>query len=109
MRVKISQDGHVIMPAHLLEEFGLGPGDTLELTETDDGFALKLAEKYIKPPRRPIDLSKLGTLSDKIPPDTPPLDMELFRECLRLDREKYREKYLEKYGDLEYDPAKYWD
>ena len=33
-----------------------------------------------KAPKRKIDLSMLGVLRDKIPPDHPPFDIDKFRE-----------------------------
>ena len=104
MLVKISQHGHVIIPPVLLEAFGLGPGDALELEETEDGFALKLAEKHVKPPPTPVDWSKYKRQPYKLPLGTPPLDMGLFREAV-YDSAKYRELYREKYGDAGHEPA----
>ncbi len=106
MLVKISQHGHVIMPPFLLEAFGLGPGDTLELEETEDGFALKLAEKYVKPPPTPVDWSKYGTLRDKIKDDWPPLDINQFREA-GYDPVKYRETFDYEEYRKNYCPDKY--
>ena len=80
MLVRISQYGHVIIPPFLLEAFGLGPDDELELEETENGFTLKLTEGQIKPPPTPVDLSKYGTLRDKIPPGFPHLSMSEIRD-----------------------------
>ncbi len=71
MVVKITSKRQVTFPARVLEMMGVGPGDTLELVESPDGFILR--------PRR-IDLSKLGYLRDKIPPGTPPFDIRKFRD-----------------------------
>ena len=71
MIVKITSKRQVTFPARVLDALGVGPGDQLELQESPDGFILR--------PRR-IDLSLLGGLRDKIPPDRPPLDINKFRE-----------------------------
>ena len=71
MQVKITSKGQVTFPARVLDAMGVGPGDRLELEETPDGFILR--------PRR-IDVSMLGVLRDKIPPDHPPFDIDKFRE-----------------------------
>ena len=71
MIVKITSKRQVTFPARVLDALGVGPGDQLELEEGPDGFTLR--------PRR-IDLSKLGYLRDKIPPDHPPFDIDKFRE-----------------------------
>ena len=71
MLVKITSKGQVTLPATALDALGVGPGDRLELEESPDGFILR--------PRR-IDVSMLGGLRDKIPPDHPPFDIGKFRE-----------------------------
>lgn len=71
MIVTITSKRQVTFPARVLETLGVGPGDKLELVESPDGFILR--------PRR-IDLSKLGYLRDKIPPETPPFDIRKFRD-----------------------------
>ena len=71
MLVKITSKGQVTLPATALDAMGVGPGDRLELEESPDGFILR--------PRR-IDLSLLGGLRGKIPPNHPPFDIEKFRE-----------------------------
>ena len=71
MIVRIDDNSQVTIPAQVLDATGVKPGDLLEITEGWDGFILR--------PRR-IDYSRLGTLRDKIAPDTPPLDIQKFRE-----------------------------
>ena len=71
--------GHV--PARVLNELGVGPGDRLDLLEGPEGFTLR--------PKR-IDLTKLGYLRDKIPPGTPPFDIRKFRDQ-GYDPYKYRD------------------
>lgn len=71
MLVKITSKRQVTFPKRVLDELGVGPGDRLELLEGPDGFTLR--------PKR-IDYSKLGTLSDKIKPETPPFDIRKFRD-----------------------------
>lgn len=71
MIVKITSKRQVTFPARVLEAMGVSPGDQLELEESPKGFILR--------PRR-IDLSKLGTLRDKIPPGHPPFDIRKFRD-----------------------------
>ena len=70
MIVKITSKRQVTFPARVLDELGVGPGDQLELKESDEGFLLK--------PRK-IDLTRLALLRDKIPPDHEPFDIEVFR------------------------------
>ena len=71
MLMKITSKRQVTFPARVLDELGVGPGDRLELVASEEGFILR--------PKR-IDYSKLGTLSDKIPPGTPPFDIRKFRD-----------------------------
>ena len=71
MIVKITSKRQVTLPAHVLDEMGVGPGDTLQLLEHPDGFLLR--------PRH-IDYSRLGTLRVKIPAGHPPFDISSFRE-----------------------------
>ncbi len=71
MLVKITSKRQVTFPKRVLDELGVGPGDRLELLEGPDGFTLR--------PKR-IDYSKLGTLTDKIKPGTPPFDIRKFRD-----------------------------
>ena len=72
MLIKIDAEGQVAVPASVLNELGVGPGDQIEIIEGPDGFILR-------PPRR-IDYSSLGTLRDKIKDDHEPLDIHVFRE-----------------------------
>ena len=71
MYVKITSKRQVTFPKHVLDAIGVGPGDQLELQETDDGYLLR--------PRR-IRLELLGTLRDKIPADHEPFDIRKFRD-----------------------------
>lgn len=71
MYVKITSKRQVTFPKHVLDTLGVGPGDQLELEETNDG--------YIVRPRR-IRFELLGTLRDKIPDDYEPLDIRKFRD-----------------------------
>ena len=71
MIVKITSKRQVTFPAHVLKAMGVGPGDSLEILESPEGYLLK--------PRR-IDHSKLGILKDLIPPDAPPFDIRKFRD-----------------------------
>lgn len=71
MIVKITSKRQVTFPARVLDVMGVGPGDSLEISETPDGYLLR--------PRR-IDYSRLGTLRDKIPPGHPPFDIQKFRQ-----------------------------
>ena len=71
MLVKITSKRQVTFPKRVLDELGVGPGDRLELLEGPDGFTPR--------PKR-IDYSKLGTLTDKIKPGTPPFDIRKFRD-----------------------------
>ncbi len=58
MIVKITSKRQVTLPAHVLDEMGVGPGDTLQLIPGPDGYLLR--------PRR-IDYSRLGTLRGNLP------------------------------------------
>ena len=71
MIVKITSKRQVTFPAHVLDAMGVGPGDSLEIVKSPEGYLLK--------PRR-IDHSKLGILKDLIPPDAPPFDIREFRD-----------------------------
>ena len=71
MIVKITSKRQVTFPARVLDALGVGPGDQLEIVEGPDGFALR--------PRR-IDLSRLGTLRDKIRRGRGTFDLQKFRE-----------------------------
>ena len=102
MLVKISHDGHVIIPPFLLEAFGLGPDDELELEETENGFTLKPAKGHVKPPPTPVDSSNHKRPPYKVSPGTPPWDREVFWDSLILDREKYLELYRKKFPESGY-------
>ena len=71
MSVKITSKRQVTLPANVLREMGVGPGDRLELTKARGGYILK--------PKR-IDLSKLGGLRDKRKPETPSFNIREFRD-----------------------------
>ena len=73
MLLKITSKGQVTLPAHVLEDMGVGQGDRLQLIPGPDGYLLR--------PRR-IDYSHLGTLREKIPRGHPPFDIRAFRERL---------------------------
>ena len=66
MLLKITSKRQVAFPAHVLDAMGVGPGDTLKLIETSDGYLLR--------PRR-IDYSRLGTLRGKFSSGHPPFDI----------------------------------
>ena len=70
MLVKITSKRQVTLPAQVLDAMGVGAGDRLELEKGPDGFILR--------PRR-IDVSMLGGLRNKIPPNHPPFDIDKFR------------------------------
>lgn len=71
MVVRITSKRQVTLPARVLDALGIGVGDQIELIECSDGVMLR--------PRR-IDLTRLGTLRPKLPPDRAPFDLESFRE-----------------------------
>jgi AbrB family looped-hinge helix DNA binding protein len=71
MLVKVTAKRQVTFPARVLEAMGVRPGDRIEVVEGPDGFLLK--------PRR-VDLSRLAPLRGRIRRDTPPFDVERFRD-----------------------------
>ncbi len=71
MYLKITNNRQVTIPKRVLDSLGVGPGDKLELEQTDDGLVLR--------PRR-IKLELLGTLNDDIPDDHEPSDIGTFRD-----------------------------
>lgn len=71
VKVTVTADGQITLPAEALEALGVKPGDQLHLETRPDGFVLRLKR---------IDYSRLGTLRDKIPADHPPFDIRKFRE-----------------------------
>ncbi len=70
MLVRVTSKRQVTFPARVLDALGVKPGDRLELREGPDGFTIH--------PRR-VDLSRLGTLRDRIDPDHEPFDLEQVR------------------------------
>ncbi len=70
MYVKITSKRQVTFPKHVLDTIGVGPGDQLELQQTDDGYILR--------PRR-LRLESLGGLSHLVKPDQEPFDIHKFR------------------------------
>ena len=71
MIVKITSKRQVTLPAHVLNEMGVGPGDTLQIIPGPDGFLLR--------PRH-IDYSRLGTLKGNTPEGRPSFDIHAFRD-----------------------------
>lgn len=71
MNIKISPEGKADLPQQVLEDLGAGPGDLLTLQKTEDGYFVRV---------RRLDLSLLGGLRDKIPPDVEPFDIHKFRQ-----------------------------
>ena len=71
MIVKITSMRQVTLPAHVLDEMGVGPGDTLQIIPGPNGYLLR---------SRHIDYSRLGTLRDRIPVGHPSFDIRTFRE-----------------------------
>ena len=72
MLIKVTSDNEITLPAEVLKWLHVRPGDHIELERTREGFKAK--------PKRQIDLSLLGTLADKIPPDHEPFDIHVVRE-----------------------------
>ena len=68
MIVKITSERQITFPAGALEEFGMEPGDQLEVEEVPGGFILP-RQTDSRP--RQIDESLLGLLADQIAPDRP--------------------------------------
>ena len=106
MKAMITTDGLIAVPQFLLKELGVRPGDELEIEEIKGGITLRLAEGHVKPPEKAVDLSKYGTLRDKIKDDRPPLDMNQFRDA-GYDPVKYRERFDYEEYRKNYCPDKY--
>ncbi len=71
MFVKITSKRQVTFPKHVLDALGVGPGDQLELEETDAGFVLR---------PRVLDPSRLAPLRHLVKPGQEPFDIHKFRE-----------------------------
>ena len=71
MLLNVTSKRQTTLPAHVLDEMGVGPGDRLQLIPGPDGYLLQ--------PRR-IDYSRLGTLRGKSSQGRPPFDISSFRE-----------------------------
>ena len=72
MILRISSKRQVTLPDRVLDALDVGPGDRLEIIEGPDGFILK---------PRTIDLSRLGTLKDKIRRGRGTFNLQSFREA----------------------------
>lgn len=71
VKVTVTADGQITLPAEALEALGVKPGDQLHLETRPDGIILRFKR---------IDYSRLGTLRDKIPAGHPPFDIQKVRE-----------------------------
>ncbi len=78
MIVKITSKRQVTLPVRMLDELGVGPGDQLEIQKGADGYILRARRLDMRPRR--LDVSKLGTLRDKIDPNAEPFDIRKFRD-----------------------------
>ena len=78
MLVKVTSRRQVTLPAQVLDELGVKPGDQIELQEGPGGYLLKPRPEVASQPQ--IDYSKLGTLRDKIKPGTPAFDIHKLRD-----------------------------
>lgn len=72
VHVKITSKRQVTFPRQVMEKFHLREGDTLSVSETEDGILLK--------PQR-FDISKLAPLKAKIPADLPAPDFDVIRHA----------------------------
>ena len=84
MLIKITTEGQIALPEHVLKALGVGPGDRLELLPVGNGISLRPERNDNPNPnaRQPkkIDHSKQGTLRHLIKPGTPPFDIRKFRD-----------------------------
>ena len=84
MLLKITPEGQINLPEHVLKALGVGPGDRLEFLQVGDGITLRPERNGNSDPdaRQPkkIDHSKLGTLRHLIKPGTLPFDIRKFRD-----------------------------
>ncbi len=71
MLIRITSKRQVTLPKPVLEAMGVQPGDRIWLEEGPEGFVLR--------PHR-IDLTKLGTLRDKIRRGRGTFDLRAFRD-----------------------------
>ena len=107
MKAMITTDGFIAVPHLVLKELGVRPGDELELEEIEGGIKLKLVEGHVKPPEKPVDLSKYRSRPHyKQPPGMPPLDVRQFQES-GYDPVKYRENFDPKEYRKNYYPDRY--
>ncbi len=94
MLLKITPEGQITLPEHVLKALGVGPGDRLDLRKVGDGITLHPERNDNPNPdaRQPknIDHSKLGHLRHLIKPGTPPFDIRKFRDE-GYDPRKYRD------------------
>ena len=72
MFVKVTSKRQVTFPKRVMEKLRLREGDTLSISETDDGFLIR--------PHR-FDPDKLAPLRSKIRPDLPSPDMQELRHA----------------------------
>lgn len=70
MVLKITTKRQVTFPARVLDGMGVGPGDQIELVESDDGFLLR--------PRRIVP-ERLAPLRDKVTRGRGTFDLQRFR------------------------------
>lgn len=71
MFAKITSKRQVTFPAAVLDALGVGPGDHLEIQESQGGFLIR--------PRR-VDRARLAPLKPLIRPGAPAFDLEAFRQ-----------------------------
>ena len=80
MIVKIDSEGQVTLPERLMEVLEVKPGDDLEVDVGYDWFILRRCDPdRLKQRNRKVDLSRLGTLHDKIDPNHEPFDIHEVR------------------------------
>ena len=78
MIVKITSKRQVTLPTRVLDELGVGAGDQLEIQKGAEGYILRPRQLEMRPRR--LDVSKLGTLRDKIDPNAEPFDIRRYRD-----------------------------
>lgn len=80
MQAVLNNKGEVLIPAGLLERYGLKGGATIVLEPREDEIALRPLERPV--PRARLVPGPMGTLLLEPPPDAPPMTTETVSRML---------------------------